>query len=291
VGIYDRDYYREERPGSSFPHAPQTVVGWLIAVNVAVWLADAFTGTTDQPHWLCDLLTLRVGTLTDPLHWWQFLTAGFNHDPRGLQHILFNMLTLFFLGRDVEAFYGSKEFLRLYLVMLVFANIAWAVVDKLAGAADNVGVLGASGAIAGVVVLYAMNFPRRTLLLFFVIPVPAWLAGALVVAYDMYGAMGGQWALRNVAYTVHLAGAAFAFIYCRRGWNLTRLSSGFAWPSFRRKPTLRVHMPEEEAPSDLSAEVDRILEKIYREGEASLTAKERKFLETASREYQRKNKN
>jgi hypothetical protein len=139
------------------------------------------------------------------------------------------------------------------------------------------------------VVLYALHFPRRTLLLFFVIPMPAWLLGVLVVAYDMFGASGGI-AGSNVAYSVHLAGAAFAFIYYLRGWNLTRLTEGWriAWPTFRRKPRLRVHKPVEEPGSNLSADVDRILEKIYREGEASLTAGERKTLETASREYQRK---
>ena len=92
-----------------------------------------------------------------------------------------------------------------------------------------------------------------------------------------------------MAFSVHLAGAAFAFVYYQRGWNLTRLTPGrIPWPSFRRKPRLRIHEPEQEPGSDLSAEVDRILEKIYREGEASLTGKERKTLETASREYQRK---
>ena len=133
---------------------------------------------------------------------------------------------------------------------------------------------------------------RSTILLFFVIPMPAWLFGVLVVGLDIYGAMHGAGG-SNIAYSAHLAGAAFAFVYYRQGWNLTRLAAGrFAWPTFRRKPRLRVHRPEEEKPStsDLSEEVDRILEKIYREGEAGLTAKERKILEIASREYQRRTK-
>ena len=105
---------------------------------------------------------------------------------------------------------------------------------------------GASGAIAGVVVLYALNFPRRTLLLFFVIPIPAWLFGVLMVGLDMLGATGRA-GTSNVAYSMHLAGAAFAFVYYQRGWNLTRLTAGrLSWPTFRRKPRLRVHKPEEE---------------------------------------------
>jgi hypothetical protein len=174
--------------------------------------------------------------------------------------------------------------------MVVFASLVWNVLGKAAGLPDAALAIGASGAIAGVVVLYALNFPRRTLLLFFVIPVPAWLCGVLIVGWDMLGATGRAGA-SNVAYSMHLAGAAFAFVYFQRRWNLTRLTDRFInvrWPSFRPRPRLHIHKPEEPPPSDLSAEVDRILEKIYREGEASLTAKERKTLEAASREYQQR---
>ena len=63
---------------------------------------------------------------------------------------------------------------------------------------------------------------------------------------DMFGASGGV-AGSNMAYSMHLAGAAFAFVYYQRGWNLTRLTPGrIAWPSFRRKPRLRVHTPTDE---------------------------------------------
>jgi len=313
VGIYDRDYYREERPGLSL-RAPQTIIGVLIAVNVAIWLADFLTPTTYAEingrmvpvgHWLSDHLAVHVGTLTQPWLWWQYLTCGFAHSPRNFQHILFNMLGLFLLGRDVESLYGRREFLRVYLAMVVFAAVVWNIANKLSGPpldwAATYGVslaaqrwqevmaYGASGAIAGVVILYALNFPRRTLLLFFVIPIPAWLLGVLLVGMDMYGAMGREGS-SNVAYAMHLAGAAFAVIYFHQRWNLTRLTDGLpAWLRSWRRPKLRVHRPDEPEP-DLSTEVDRILEKIYREGEASLTAKERHTLETASKEYQRKGK-
>jgi membrane associated rhomboid family serine protease len=290
VGIYDREYYRTERQGAS-GYTPRSVVGWLIVVNVALWLIDFLTPETSLggARWLSDHMAVHVDTLTQPWLWWQFLTAGFAHSPVNFQHILFNMFGLFIFGRDVEETYGPKEFLRLYLVMVVFASIVWSVANKIAGTPAFVGAYGASGAIAGVVILYALTFPSRTILLFFVIPMPAWLFGLLFVGLDMFGAFGGG--EQNIAYSMHLAGAAFAFVYHRRGWNLTQLTEGrFALPTFRRKPHLRVHTPEPESEpqSDLTAEVDRILEKIYRDGEASLTAKERKTLEMASREYQRK---
>ena len=151
-------------------------------------------------------------------------------------------------------------------------------------------LIGAAGAISGVVILYAVNFPRRILLLMFVIPVPAWLVGFLQVGYDIFGAMARAHG-DNIAYTVHLAGAALAFLYYHQRWNfgqwLGRLP--FRWPPAR--PRLKVHEeePDEPEPDGVAEEeVDRILEKIHREGEASLTRKERRILETASREYQRR---
>jgi membrane associated rhomboid family serine protease len=281
MGIYDRDYYRQQqRPGVS-AYAPRSVVVAIIVVNVIIWIADSLVDGR-----LSAAMAVHSYTLTQPWLWWEFLTAGFAHSPVSFEHILLNMFALFVFGRDVEDAYGPKEFLRLYLVMVVFASVVWSVLNV--RTPMDVSAYGASGAIAGVVVLYALNFPRRTLLLFFVIPTPAWLVGLLMVAADMFGATGGG-GPKNVAYSMHLAGAAFAFVYFQRGWNLTRLTGGrIPWPSFHRKPRLKIHTPEDAPSSNLSAEVDRILEKIYREGEASLTTKERKTLETASREYQKK---
>lgn len=152
---------------------------------------------------------------------------------------------------------------------------------------------GASGAVVGMIVLFALNFPRRTVFLMFLFPVPAWVLGVLIVAGDLLGATG--WTRdTNVAYVVHLTGAGLAALYYFRRWNLGQLDPvDWLRSRLRRRPRLRVHRADSPEPSDeevdaLSAEVDRILEKIYREGEASLTRKERRFLEQASRQFQRR---
>ena len=152
------------------------------------------------------------------------------------------------------------------------------------------GIYGASGAIAGIVVLFAFNFPNVTILFFFVLPMPAWVFGVLVVLLDIYGAVKGG---SEVAYVAHLAGAAL-----RRALLSARMESDSldrrpdAAGSSLRSAAGRVcgsALPDDEPPHpDFSAEVDRILEKIYREGEGGLTPKERQTLEKASREYQRK---
>ena len=96
--------------------------------------------------------------------WWQFLTAGFTHAPAGVGpgvwHIAGNMLVLFFLGRSVEDRYGPREFLRIYLATLVFANVAWCLVTMLTYGLNGPGIYGASGAIAGIPV-YSIKDPGQ----------------------------------------------------------------------------------------------------------------------------------
>lgn len=293
MGFYEREYYREERPGVNVPPFFRTAVGVLMAVTVAVFFADGLL--TPQTHDINGFLALQEKTLTEPWNWWRFVTYGFAHG--GLWHIVFNMLGLFFFGRDMETLYGRKEFVSLYLLLLAVAGLGWAVVEQLGSNPGAANVVGASGAVSGIVILYALNFPRRTVLLMFVIPAPAWVAGVILVATDAYTALQDAQGdmVGNVAYTAHLSGAAFAFLYFRLRWNFSRFTDGWSLARWSRRPRLRVHEPDRgEAAEDhneeqeLSAEVDRILEKIHRQGEGSLTRRERRTLENASREYQRR---
>ncbi len=284
MGIYDREYYRREVPAGT-AWAPRSAVGALVLANVVVYLVDWVLLDGRLTSWC----KLRVATLVRPWDWWQFLTYGFLHS-REPWHILANMLGLFFLGRDIEDLYGTKEFLRVYVAMIVFGGVVWAAAGTLQEAPAELGCVGASGAVAGIVMLYALIFPRRTLALYFVIPVPAWFAGVLLVAGDAYGAVARSEGAR-VAYAVHLGGAALALAYYALGLNFGRWWPRFSLRWLRRQPKLRVHTPEEkekDPPDDLSAEVDRILEKISRSGEASLTRQERSTLEAASRQYQKR---
>jgi hypothetical protein len=136
----------------------------------------------------------------------------------------------------------------------------------------------------GVIILFVMHFPRRIINIWGVIPVPAWGLATLYVVVDVLGVGSND----NVAHVAHLAGALFGFVYYRAGFNLGRLvPRGLSARSFRFKPRLRLHEPEDEG-RDLNQKVDQILEKISRQGEASLTKGERRTLEEASRRYQRR---
>jgi rhomboid family protein len=287
VGIYDRDYYRRSQPGFSL-RMPQSMVVTLILINVALYLIDGIL--FQHTHALTESLALTNDTLWRPWLWWQFLTCGFVHDPNNVMHVIANMAGLFFLGRNVEQLYGSKEFLRIYLVMIILGSLCFA----LGSAATNAithqnepySLLGASGAVSGITILFVLNFPHVTLMLIPIpIPIKAWVIGVVIVVYNLFGAIASY---GNVAFGVHLAGIVFAWLYFQHHWNLGHFFANiFRMPKFPSRPKFRIHKPDDEPEeSDLNAEVDRILEKISREGEGSLTRKERRTLETASRQYQ-----
>ena len=120
-------------------------------------------------------------------------------------------------------------------------------------------------------------------------PAAAGLAlGGLYVVMDVTGFMNPG--SSNVANVAHLAGMAFGLAYYQTGMNLGRLVPrrlSDLNKIFRFRPKLKIHDPEQDA-RDLNAQVDEILEKISRQGEASLTKAERRTLEEASRRYQRR---
>jgi membrane associated rhomboid family serine protease len=287
MGIYDREYVREDEPGGLL--SGRTMVVNLILANVVVFLIDFFT-----EHKASNFLRLEPDFFQHPWTIWQLVTYGFAHDPshhggpdHSIMHVGMNMLGLWFFGREIEGIYGRMEFLRIYLTAIVLAGLTW-VISQTATQDLSPGLVGASGGVVAVVFLWIFHFPTRPIYIWFVIPVPGWVCGVLFVLLDVLGASSND----NVAHVAHLAGALFAFIYYRSGWNLGRLlpaSRGGRWSlsSFKMRPKLRVHDPDEHE-ADLNTQVDQILEKISREGEASLTKKERKTLEEASKRYQRR---
>ena len=195
--------------------------------------------------------------------------------------------------REVESVYGRKEYLRFYLLAIVFCGLIWTVRQVLLATPDVLPQLvGASGAITAVIMLFVFLFPKRTILLMFVIPMPAWVIGVITILVNVFGVFGSAelGGGTSVAYDVHLAGAALAFGYFKFGWNLGRfVPRRFSWPTrwWRFRPSLKIHNPAHSS-GNVDEAGDRVLEKLYREGEASLTKSERKILEEYSRRMRQK---
>lgn len=279
MGLYDRDYAQEPEPGYHVS-GPQTITTTLVLITGAVYLAQLFLGAK-----FSQFLSLNSDWWKHPWEAFRLLTYGFLHSPDAIQHIAFNMLGLWMFGRDVEYRYGRQQFLAFYLAAIIFSGIVWSLAGGLSGPSQV--MLGASGGTTAVIILYCLTFPHRTLLFNFFIPLPAWVVGILVILMDLSGSFGGPKAssFGNVAFTAHLAGAAFGFFYFRTRWNpfesLLGLTGSFSLP---KRTTLRVHQPEDSDNND-DAEVDRILAKISASGQESLTWKERRTLQRASQEF------
>lgn len=291
MGLYDREYASAGSPPDlREKFASSSMAVKLVVITFAIYLIDnLFFSRPTSPQGIAQLpllteyMSIRPGLFQGNWNLWQLLTYGFAHAPMGsrsgIMHIAGNMYGLWFFGREVEKKYGSREFLGLYLGLIVFSALIWCFIKiGTAGAVIN-GLMGASGAIAGLIVLYALHFPKRKLMLmFFPVAMPAWVLGLLIVGSDIMGAAGMRG--DRIAFVVHLAGAALGAAYFYSGIRLTDGLAGFSLPKPRKGPKLKVHRPRDQS---LDLKADKILEKISREGAESVTAAERKVLDEYSR--------
>ena len=217
MGIYDREYYRDE-PRRSSGVGEWSAVTTLIVLNVAVFIADQFSPAlfrdrdgTIVERWLDAHMALRADLFTHPWQAWQLITSGFAHMPGSIMHILGNMFVLWVFGRDVEGVYGRAMFYRVYFTALIFSGLGWVLFQQVFSPGVPASAIGASGAVMGIAMVYIFHFPHRMFLLFFAIPVPAWVLGILYVLLDLGGATGSfSLTKEHVANTAHLAALSTA---------------------------------------------------------------------------------
>ncbi|MFN9436248.1 MAG: rhomboid family intramembrane serine protease [Planctomycetota bacterium] len=290
MGLQDRYYYQEEAPLDWRPSWDQrSAVSLLIIVNAVIFLANAFLGrpAEDSQGIINDLLVLRASDATQPWWWWHTLSYAFAHNRENIFHLVFNMMSLFFLGRPVEQRYGTMEFYRIYLLSALFCGALWLARQSIFG--GQASVLGASGAVLCICMLFIFNYPTTTVFLLF-IPMPAWVMGVLIVLLNFFSSTGD-----GIAYDVHLFGIAFAAMYFFLRWNFSWVQSpADLWYAFRRRllgPRLKVVRSSEFDRERRDAlEADRILAKIHESGKDSLTTKEKRFMERYSQAIRYKNK-
>jgi membrane associated rhomboid family serine protease len=180
----------------------------LIVINVLVFLAEGLLGGG-----IASLLALwPFGTRFLP---WQVLTYAFVH--ASLPHLLFNMYGVYMFGSDVERVWGARRFLSYYLACALSAAALQLVVTALTGAYYP--TVGASGAVFGLLLAYALTFPRRTVMLLFPpIPMPAPVFVAVYGVLELVlGVTGTQ---EGVAHFAHLGGLAGGYLFMR--WWATR---------------------------------------------------------------------
>jgi membrane associated rhomboid family serine protease len=182
----------------------------LIILNVAVFLLQVI-GDLAGNHFLTVYFGLIPVQVTRSLMLWQFVTYMFLHG--GIFHLFFNMLTLFMFGNDLERCWGTRRFLNYYFLTGIGAGMcSW-----LAAVDSRTVIIGASGAIYGLLLAYGLLYPNRIVYLNFLIPVKVkWLVIFMGVMAFLSSITGSE---PGVAHVAHLGGMLVGFIFLKgRDW-------------------------------------------------------------------------
>lgn len=239
---------------------------WVLRILIATVLMFFVQQTAAGVTRLLYLVPSEV--LTRP---WTLVTYMFLHG--GLGHIFWNMLGLYFFGPRVESRMGSQRFITLYFVSGIVGALFSVVL------APRYPILGASGAVLGVLMAFARFWPRERIYIWGVIPIEArWLV-IIYAAIDILGFNGfGRLGVANVAHLGGFAGALLYLLFLERRQGARRFKQAAtprvgesALGNWRNVDRGSIHSVNRE-------EVDRILDKISASGLASLTPQERQFL-------------
>lgn len=190
----------------------------LIVANVAIYLIQsAILPGLALPFALWPVGSgAATGGQVD-FHVWQIVTYGFLHG--GLTHLLFNMFGLYMFGGPLEQVVGQRRFLGYYFVCVITAGITQLLVGLAASSVYP--TVGASGGVFGLLLAYAVYFPRNKLFLIFLpIPIPARIFVVIYAVVELgLGVSGAQTGVAHFAHLGGLVGGALMLLYWR-GWRL-----------------------------------------------------------------------
>jgi membrane associated rhomboid family serine protease len=287
------------------PESPRMTraVQWLLALNIGVYFMQLTLFGTESVF-----SALALNPARFPSAWWTIVTYMFVH--AWLAHLAFNLFTLWMFGPRLEQVWGTRTFTQFYL----WCGLGGAVVHLLF--AQSTAVVGASGAISGVLVAYALRWPDDEVYLFGVIPMKSrWLIVAMIAMNIVFALSPGS----GIDWTAHVGGMGFGWLFLKlyslggldrvRGWVSSVPDESEDMPRAvpRTRSSMReraravdevvarsnavvlregkplAHVPKQETPKEYAARVNRVLDKISEEGIESLTREERRLLEDMSR--------
>lgn len=268
----------------------------LLLANAIVFVLTQLTGMRVWADWF----GLNPHSVIFGFRIWQPFTYMFLH--AGLWHIGMNMLMLWMFGSELEKLWGRKEFLRYYVVTGVGAGVFSLVpyfVGVLFGYRGYIpSIIGASGAVYGILLAYAMTYPDRTVLVYMIMPVKVKYL-MLFMGFITFASVGNG---DGIAHITHLGGLVVGWIYLKRNGRYQGLN--IPWRQWLRKlikirivkdppqrgttpsaTTTRPHgwhrVPSE---SDLRKEMDDLLDKITQVGYEQLSTREKeRLLDLSSR--------
>jgi len=298
------NYYRPFGGFSVFP----PVIKNLLIINAAVFFIQLIAGNllvSGQPlsHFLNVWFALNPLAEGANFQVWQLITYQFMHG--GFGHIFFNMFALWMFGMEIENNWGSKKFLIYYLLCGVVAGLFQLFLTPLLGSMPAI-TIGASGAVYGVLIAFALMFPDRPIYLYFLLPIKAkYLVGFLIVLEFLLVDSAGS----NVAHLAHLGGALAGFLFILFDSTidvplkrLLNISSGYSsnrnfqnpFSGLADKFKQRSQNIEDAKFYDINKknnnneevtqeEIDRILDKISESGYQNLSEREKRILFEASK--------
>ena len=253
----------------------------LIIANVALLLLDYATHALMPAYAglpggiVYRYLALNPGRVTHGLQVWRLLTYLFVHDQTPpFIHILFNMLMLWMFGVPLVHVMGERKFWWFYLSAGFFSALCSLIFYSLTGNPSV--IIGASGAIFGLMFAFAKFFPTQQFLMFFIFPVEARYAVLIIGGIELLLITSND----GIAHITHLGGALFAWLYFRyedRGVMLLG-----KWKN-RKADSLQKAVRKSVGESRESMlDIDPILKKISQSGLSSLTPEEKEKLQMAS---------
>jgi rhomboid family protein len=291
--LSDRDYYRHaHRPSDSGKKA----IWWLIGINAVMFIM------LDRSSNLYASLMLWSDGIRD-LKLYELVTSMFLH--ANFSHILFNMWGVFLFGSLVAPHLGAKKFVTLYMISGIVGSLLWLLFNW----DSPYPVVGASGAVFGVMLAAAMMEPNQEfIMLLFPVPIKAKtmviVYGVIEIVSEMsiqdniahlahLGGIVGAYLFLKLFYKGHLAWDPLSFLHAPRGTKPPKQPKGWSVHDATEKGNYRGEYNKNSYSTDKPnkpvspREVDRILDKISQSGINSLTDDERNALKQAREQLRR----
>lgn len=253
-----------------------SMVMWLLGINCVVFVIDAILGggtRVGATRYLSMWGNFNIDQAVEGFQIWRLVTYQFLHG--GFFHLLFNMIGLYFFGPMMEQWWGSRRFLAFYLLCGVCGALPMIALVYVGVLPEGTGLVGASGALYGILIGAATLFPKQTVQLL-IPPIPMTLRtmALIFLGISFFSAVVGNNDGGNAA---HLAGAGLGFFLVKKPGLLNwadRLSAQAIQDGYNRG-RYEKKIKQEQASR---AEVDRILAKVSDNGIQSLTKREKKIL-------------
>ena len=245
-------------------------IKFIISINFLIFILQYLSGMEGE---LFTIFGIVPSKTFGELMLWQPFTYLFFHG--GIWHVLINMFVLWMFGSELEKFWGKKEFLRFFFI----TGIGSGLITILFSLSSTNPVVGASGAIYGVLLAYGFMFPNRLVYLYFLIPIKVKYLVMLIGAIAFFSSLNpGN---SNISHLTHLSGMVIAFIYLRSSINWNTINHFV----IHRKDEIKRHYEDKknEKRDALKLQVDAILDKINDVGYDNLSESEREFLFNASK--------